>query len=94
MLTNLELAQTALANAQQDYDNEVRIYDEYEAKLYGAFHLPTSMLEFLGIRRQKDAQARVVAQVYSRLAAAQAHLETARMQHEFATAWIEKGRIE
>jgi len=88
MSTNLELAQTALANAQHDYDNEVKIYDEYEERLYGAFHLPASMLEFLTIRRQKEAQARVVAQAYSRLAAAQAHLETARMQHEFATAWV------
>jgi hypothetical protein len=94
MSNNLEIAQTALANAQQDYDNEVRIYDGWEKRLYGSFRLPESMLEFLGIRRQKQAQARVVAQAYSRLAAAQADLETARMQHEFATAWVEKGRIE
>jgi len=94
MSNNLELAQTALANAQQDYDNEVGIYDGWEKRLYGAFRLPESMLEFLGIRRQKQAQARVVAQAYSRLTAAQAQLETVRMQHEFATAWVEKGRSE
>jgi len=80
----LETAKSKRTTAQLDYDAEVKLYDEYEAKLHDAFHGNVPMDKFLEVRNLKRTQARIVRDAHDRLTAAVVRVDNAETDYDIA----------
>jgi hypothetical protein len=80
----LDAARSKRTTAQLDYDAEVKLYDEYEAKLHEAFHTNVPMDKFLEVRNLKRTQARIVRDAHNRLTAAIVRVDNAETEYDIA----------